>query len=217
MIEIIKQCRRDLLFKFRLRPIDSVFRTLRSRKLSAFNFGLEVFGFTGEYHTKNYQHLVRELHVWEIDQSCEPKLKQNLPGAIIKITDSFKEIQNTEQKYDLIVIDNPLSFYVDHCEHFEIFPLSLRILNNNATIIINIITNVNVLYDKYRNYDSVKQNEVRNKWYSSSDATILKDEFVLDFYKQLCEKNGFKTNFSFLKKRNNMVSYLVMNLNKATS
>lgn len=217
MKEILKQWRRDLLFKFRLRPIDFVFRTLKSRGVSSFNCGLEVFGYTGEYHTRNYQHLVKELHVWEIDQSCESKLKKNLPGAIIKITDSFKEMQNTELKYDLIVIDNPLSFFADYCEHFQILPLSFRILNNNATIIINIITNINVLSDRYRNYDTVKQNEVRKSWYSLSDATILNDEFVLGFYKQLCEKNGFKTNFSFLKKRNNMVSYLVMNLNKGAS
>jgi hypothetical protein len=32
---------------------------------------LEVFGYTGEYHTQDYLKLIASLEVWEINGACE--------------------------------------------------------------------------------------------------------------------------------------------------
>ena len=79
MIEKLKQIRRKLLRKLKLRPIDGVFRKLRKKGLKNFETGLEVFGYNGEYHTMNYMKDVKQLHVWEFAADFEKPLKKTYP------------------------------------------------------------------------------------------------------------------------------------------
>ena len=215
MIEKVKQIRRKLLRKLKLRPIDGVFRKLRKKGLKNFETGLEVFGYNGEYHTMNYMKDVKQLHVWEWAADCEKPLKKNLPNAIIKITDSYKEIKETLVKFDLVVIDNHQGIFGNnYCEHFEMLPEVFRVLKNEAVIIFNIIPEMNTL-EKINRGDSTSHRRRRNEWYQSVNTDKLNERFMKNFYCKLSHKQGFNTQFSFFEKRNEAISYLVIGLKKA--
>jgi hypothetical protein len=216
MIEKLKQYRRFILRKLKLRPIDKVFKKLKEKGYNSFETGLEVFGYNGEYHTMNYQSFVKELHVWEWAADCEEALKQNLPKAKIKIIDSFKEIKETAVKFDLVVVDNHQGIFGDdYCEHFEMLPNVFGVLKDEAIIIFNILPNINELQKMYKGSYSLHKAK-RNSWYGKQDSDILSDTFLFDFYTKLCQKYNYTLNFSFIEKRNNVVSYMVVGLKKHT-
>lgn len=112
MMKIVKLFLKSIRRFFGLTPMRKVIKKLKSQgvELKSLN-GLEVFGFTGEYHTQDYFKSIASLEVWEINSSCEKLLRKNLPGAKIKITDSYKEIKTTSSKFNLIVFDNPISTF----------------------------------------------------------------------------------------------------------
>lgn len=213
MIEQLKKFRRWLLRKLKLRPIDRVFAVLNRKQLLPFHRGVEVFGYTGEYHTMNYIGFVKELHVWEIAADCEERLRQNLPKALVKIADSFQEIERTEFKFDLMVIDNHQSTFGPYCEHFEFLPKVFSALNNSATVILNVVPNVEEVKVMYK-IDITEQQAKRNAWYRVENADRLSETFLLDFYKQFFEAKGYLCQFSFVCRRNQLVSYLVVHLRK---
>ena len=85
---------------------------------------IEVFGGTGlndsifEKHAKSFE-------VWEIDRNLEVELKKNLPSANVKICDTIKTLKDRKefQKFDLILIDNPIGVFgesLEYCEHFDL-------------------------------------------------------------------------------------------------
>ncbi len=214
MIKKLKQFRRIILRKLKLRPIDKIFKKLKAKGYNSFETGLEVFGYKGEYHTMNYQEFVKELHVWEWAADCEDSLKQNLPKAKIKITDSYKEIKETTIKFDLVVVDNHQGIFGDdYCEHFEMLPNVFRVLKDEAIIILNILPNINEL-EKMYNVDASAHKAKRNDWYKRIDTDMLPDTFFMDFYIKLFREYNYNVNFIFIEKRNNVMSYMVVGLNK---
>jgi hypothetical protein len=66
---------------------------------------LEAFAFTGAWQTRAYKHLPAYLEAWEIEEECRPALERNLPGATIKITNSFEEVLRCTRRFDFINVD----------------------------------------------------------------------------------------------------------------
>jgi hypothetical protein len=214
MLGKVKELRRIILRKLGLRPIDKVFRKLKDKGYGRFDTGLEVFGYTGAYHTMNYSGLVKKLHVWEISPECETQLKTNLPDASIKITDSYSEIERTPLKFDLAVIDNHQGcFGEEYCEHFEMLPKVFPVLKQEAVIVFNIIPDFKNLERAYQG-EHEKHRAKRKSWYRVSDSDKLSPEFLLAFYKDVCKQHHYETKFSFIVYRNSIVSYMVMALRK---
>jgi hypothetical protein len=213
MLEKLKELRRVVLRKLKLRPIDEVFKTLQKKGIRHFNTGLEVFGRTGEYHTMNYAGLVDELHVWEISGDCEAALKKNLPNAKLKITDSYKEIENTPLKFDLVVIDSHQGVFGNsYCEHFEMLPKVLRVLKDDSVLIFN-LTDIIGLERSYPGDHSLHHSK-RDQWYGQKNSSVLSHDFYLKHYLKYFNENGFDVKFSFIKKRNPVLSYMVMGLKR---
>ena len=103
-------------------PMRDLLKELKRRKAKLKGLkALELFGKDGLMHTKDYASKVSSLEIWEINPQFEDRLKANLPMAEIKITDSYKEIKRTTNKYSFIVVDNPMSSHGDYFEHFELF------------------------------------------------------------------------------------------------
>ena len=176
---------------------------------------LEVFGYNGEYHTLDYVKYARQLEVWEISQDCEAQLKSNLPGATIKITDSYREIKETKKLYDTIIIDNHQGvFGNDKCEHFEIIESCFQKLSNKGVIIANVIPDMMV--SKYQTSDEMKVLHMvsRRRFYSHKTGTSIDLEYFKEFYEKMANKNGFIMNHMFFVKRNYLVSYMVLCLEK---
>jgi hypothetical protein len=196
--------------RLRQEPIHKVIRKLRKRKINLKDLdALEIFGYTGEYHTRFYAPFVRKLEVWEIDQKYKESLRRNLPLAEIKITDSFKEIKQTGMKYGLIVVDNPMSTFGDYCEHFNLFPDIFRIVGEQAVLILNVIPKI-TLRDRENRPDLFddKQLELRSSFYRTQQPDHISFEDMITRYKDLYFENGYILDWFFFQRRTS-VYYLV--------
>ena len=215
MILKIKEFLQRLRKRFGFSPIQFVFRELRKRKVRYQDFAtLEIFGYTGEYHTKDYFRSVATLDVWEINSAYQDKLRRNLPGAEIKITDSFIEIKQTPRKYDLIVVDNPMSNYGTHCEHFDLFPDLFRVAKDSVILILDVIPEINSRFlRQYPYIFNEKQLQRRAHFYQTDHPESITFEKMISTYKELGRTNDFDLKWFFFQKRK-YGYYLVMKLSK---
>lgn len=201
-----------------LTPMRKVVRELKSRgvELKSLN-GLEIFGHTGEYHTRDYFSLIASLEVWELNECCEKSLRKNLPGAKIKITDSFKAIKATLDKYNLIVADNPISTFDIYCEHFDLFPDIFKVAQDETILILNVIPEISekILKD-YPYLFNKTQLERRAHFYSVNNPEKISFDMLAAQYEKLGEMHGFKREWFFFIKRN-FVYYHVLKLKRVTS
>lgn len=215
MIEKLKKLRRKTLRLLKMRPIHKVIKLLQQNNYLIMDNTLEVFGYKGEYHTLDYIEYVKQLDIWEIAQDCEVHLKNNLPKANVKITNSYEEIKIANKTFDTIIIDNHQGIFGDDkCEHFEIIEDCFKKLGNKSVLIINIIPNI--LASKYNPPKEVgaKHIEKRKLFYSHPTGTIITKSHFEDFYMKMVKDNGFDTKHIFLVKRNYLMSYLVLCLEK---
>lgn len=204
--------------KLKLNPIQQVLKKLRKRKINLKVFdALEIFGYTGEYHTKYYFPYVHSLEVWEIDPAFEALLKKNLPLAEVKITDSFIELKRTLKKFDLIVVDNPMSTFGGYCEHFDLFPDIFNIMKDSNLLILNVIPEINVTaFEKWPYLFNNIQLNRRKTFYNTEYPDKISFEEMARTYRNLCRANGFELEWYFFQKRT-IVFYLVMKIFKMKS
>lgn len=100
---------------------------------------LEVFGDDGTRHTMDYAPFVASLDIWEIRPERERTLRANFPRARVTIVDSFAEVKRTANTYDLVVVDNWIGMFNGHCEHFELFPEILRVVDDQGILVLTVI------------------------------------------------------------------------------
>lgn len=166
---------------------------------------LEMFAYTGKLQTMDYASLVSSLEAWEINPNNEEALKRNLPYAKIKIVDSYKEIKETKNKFNLIVIDSPGSL-----EHFDVLPHLKRITKLPATIILNVIPKMQKGIEDDSEYTS--HLERRHAFYKTNNPENIELESMLKIYEDRFQKMGFKINWHIFKKKWNIYWYLVLNI-----
>jgi len=202
-----------------LRPMYAVFKELQKRKVIVKNLDtLEIFGYTGERHTKAYAPYISTLKVWEIDQKYENVLKKNFLMAEVKITDSYKEIRKTSRKFNLIVIDNPELRHGNHFEHFDLFPDVFRVAMDSTILIINVIPRTG--WYKSKNFPPHWFDEThlarRKSFYQTNHPEDVSFEEILNAYKNFIITNGFNLEWHFFKKRSYpyQVYYLVLKINR---
>jgi len=215
MIDKLRQTRRELLRYFEMRPIHKVIRKLKSYDYLLMDNVLEVFGYKGEYHTLDYLKYVKQLDIWEIAQDCETSLKNNLPNANVKITNSYEEIKTTTKLFDTIIIDNHQGIFGNNkCEHFEIIEDCFKKLSNKAVLIANVIPNIN--RSKYNPPHEVKVNhiELRKQFYMHETGQVISHFQLKNFYTQMAHKNGYTPQHIFFVKRNYLMTYMVLCLQK---
>lgn len=175
---------------------------------------LEPFGGTGEYTSKIYQNLVKSLEVWEINKDAEETLKNNLPKAKIKITDSFKEIDKINKKYDMILMDNPMYIFNGHCEHFDMYIKIFDIMRDDAIIIFDIIPNLNhgVHNKKYITQEYLL---CRKLFYGVKEPYNISLNNMIERYEQIANKNRFSIEWYFIEeKTKDNIQYLVLKIKK---
>jgi hypothetical protein len=190
-----------------------VFREIRRRGVAVDRLdALEVFGWTGESHTIDYFAKVRSLQVWELDQRFEPSLRRNLPGATVKVTDSYEEIRRTSDRFGLIVADNPLRVFGEHCEHFDLFPLLFRIIADEGIVVVNAVPRI-VPHDARRIptlFDEA-QLRARGEFYRTDHPENVPMSDMMPRYQRLIEDQGFEMAWWFSRRRRRSPNnYLVM-------
>lgn len=185
---------------------------------------LEVFGRKGDWHTIIFYKKVKALEVWEINPQFEVDLKKNLPNATIKIQDSIDTLEKSHdlQKFDLILIDNPMNVFGPinektennrYCEHFDVMKNIQKLIGHEAILIFN----VNRTPFDYNNHQEWKLR--RNEFYGIKNTENISIEFLLNFYKEFFKQLGFQTQFCFniirvVNKNKDMTHYFAYKIKK---
>lgn len=216
MLEKLKIIRRKTLRLLEMRPIHKVIRLLKQNNYLLMDSVLEVFGYTGEYHTLDYVKYVNQLDIWEIDPSQEIHLKNNLPRANVKITDSYSEIRNTDKIFDTIIIDNPRGIFGDgsKCEHFEIIKDCFNKLADRSVLITHVIPDISV--SKYSTPPEIvsKHIEKRKLFYTHESGISISLLHFETIYKRLASESGYIVKDIFFVKRNYLFTYVILCLEK---
>jgi hypothetical protein len=175
---------------------------------------LEVFGSTGERHVLDYVGRVKSLEVWEIDASCEAALRLNLPGAEIKITDSFAEAVRSDRRYGFVVVDNPTGTYGGgRCEHFDLFPDLFRLLDDQAVVVIDVLSKLSRRTRRKFPHLLDDQHLARRRAFYQTDAEDLSLNAIAAHYRTLFEKAGFAVDSAILQRRR-YVHYLALKVHR---
>jgi len=211
----------------KIRPIQRVFKKLKRKNICFDQINiLEIFGKDGEvidFYPANY----KSIEIWEIDPKYSEILETKFPKAKVKITDSFKEIYKTTSKFNLIIIDNPMSNYGDndqYCEHFLLFPQIINCCDDEAILIMNTIPKFNVhAQKKYPYLFNKKQLQCRNDFYQTKDPAYISNTDVANKYIKMFKDFGFNTdwyfflNRNFFWKKNQFIKYFVIKVSKKTN
>ncbi|MFN8255475.1 MAG: hypothetical protein U0W24_07290 [Bacteroidales bacterium] len=156
---------------------------------------LEVFAREGDWQTFVYSGKVKSLTAWEINREFEAGLRRNLPKAKVEIVDSVEKLKNyINGKFGFIVIDNPQNTFGknnEYCEHFDILPNINNVIEKEALVIFN----VNSEPFDLENYPIWKKR--REEFYKITDTSKLSLFFLMNFYRNYFDKEGFDTGFIF--------------------
>jgi hypothetical protein len=173
---------------------------------------LEFYAREGDWQAAGYAPWVRSVEAWEIDPRCEPALRRNLPGARIRIGDSYAMAREPGNSggFDFIVLDNPQGVFGPQghwCEHFEALELVPQLLRTPGVVICNVNT---APYD----YDQHPAWRARREaFYGIPTTERLEAEFVEGFYRRWWAARGLDTAGFFLEPRHEpMLWYAVMQL-----
>lgn len=178
---------------------------------------LEIFGRDGLDHTTTYGGDVRSLEVWEIDEDRRAELEKNLPGASIKIVDSYEEIARTPNRFDLVVVDNAMGLYGGHCDHFDLFPDEIfRIARDECVLALIVIPRIDAA--TLRHFPELSDPAYlarRAAFYGVEDAADIPRGRIVETYRGFVERSGRRLDWSFLMKRSGAgVDYLVLKISK---
>ena len=178
----------------RITPIFQIFQQLqRDGFASKTMHALELFGCDGEHHTRDIAAAVGQLTIWEYASHYEPILKRRFPQATVKITDSYQELANTAQKFDVVIADNHIGQVGGHYEHFDIFPAVFDVLADRAVIITNVVPLV----------DSADSDWLarRRAFYSAEDGASITFAEMSRTYGQLASSYGWRPERIYYKRR----------------
>jgi len=188
-------------------------RGVRIEELDA----LEIFGRDGLDHTTTYGSEVRSLEVWEIDGDRRTELERNLPGAAIKIVDSYEEIARTTKRFDLVVVDNAMGLYGSHCDHFDFFPEAIfRAFRDECVLALIVIPRIDAT--TLRHFPNLRDPAYlarRAAFYRTENAMDIPRERIVETYRGFVERSGRRLDWSFLMKRSGAgVEYLVLKISR---
>ncbi|APH17606.1 hypothetical protein EXM98_14205 [Clostridium botulinum] len=176
---------------------------------------LEVFGGSGKSVDRYVLDKVKKLDVWEIDKNREIELKSNLPKAEIKIVDSFNEVKTTKNEYDVIIIDNPMAMFANHCEHFDMFIHIFNILKDEGLIILDIIPNLENMPTEFEALKEDIHLLCRKLFYRTENPLNIPIKDIVSTYEDIVNKNGYSLEWNFTEERSKgFIYYLVLKVKK---
>lgn len=209
----------------RMSPMQKLLRELRR---SNTNFGemdaLEMFSADGSRHTLDYFSKVRSLDAWELNASNLDGLRQNLPGATIKITDSFQEIQSTPNTYNMVVLDEStqnLGHDDKRDSYFQMLENHLfRVLRSHAVLIMNLVPEPLLQIPEDRASASLGAYlRARGEFYSAANPEVIPVEAMVPAYRRVADKNGFEMYRHLIVRRTmrTRIHYLAMLVRRKAS
>lgn len=163
---------------------------------------LELFARAGDFHTLDYARKVKTVELWEIDPQYEPLLRSRFPRSRVRIVDTYEQIAKCQDKFDLVVSDNPTSFHGPHCDHFDLFPHIFNVLKDRACVVLTVLTEVPAdVQARYPHICDEKHLAARKAFYGVEDAKRITPDQMIATYKRLFAANGFTVETAFFEPR----------------
>ena len=181
---------------------------------------IEVFGGIGKTDVVLAKN-VKMFEIWEIDEKLKPQLEKSFPNAKIKICDSIEILNKTKkiQKFDLVLIDNPMSVFgtkknsFEYCEHFDIIKNIGKFMDKQAIVIF--LVNKKPFFSNKLKKKNMLWRKRRQLFYGNVDANNMSVQFLTSFYKELFRNMGLITIFSNIIPRHNPhLDYFIFMLRK---
>lgn len=190
--------------------IDRINRWMPLKGCSA----LEAFAYTGAWQTRAFRKYPAYLEAWEIDPACETKLRQNLPGATIRITNSFEEILRCDRKFDFINVDTHQGLFGAYCENFEFFPLLFRVAADKCVVNLNVIPSAGPYWrKKYGDLFKPEHLQRRAEFYRTSAPDNVSLETMLKVYGDIARSHGYRIDWHYYRQRT-LTYYLALGMTR---
>ncbi len=217
MINYLRTARRKAKHLFHLYPIYTVVDFLKSKNVLENTITLEAFTNSGEHQAPAYYKYAKYFEAWEISDFWEKQIHENLPNAVVKITDTFEEVYRCDKKFNFIIMDAHMGIFGDknqYCEHFEILPKIFRLCMDECTLMFNVMP---FCEQKWKDkYDTVFREDHLNRrklFYKCEDSNVVSYEFMTKFYTDMCKENGFEVEWNYYHQRH-LLHYCVLRLKK---
>jgi hypothetical protein len=178
---------------------------------------LEVFGRDGLDHTTTYAREVKSLEVWEINPKWHSDLVKNLPGASIRIVDSYEELGRSESKFELIVVDNAIGNLGAHCDHFDLFPDSIfKVMSDESLLVLIIIPRINSkTLEHFPELLDAEYLAARKSFYAAEDPMNIPVDQIVGVYRSFIERNKYRLVWWYRQNRSGAgVDYLALKIKK---
>ena len=181
---------------------------------------IEVFGGIGKTDVVLAKN-VKMFEIWEIDEKLKPQLEKSFPNAKIKICDSIEILNKTKkiQKFDLVLIDNPMSVFgmkknsFDYCEHFDIIKNINKLIDKEAIVIF--LVNKKPFFSKQLQKKNTLWRKRRQEFYGIIDTNNMSTQFLTSFYTELFSNLEFSTVFAnSIPRHNPHLDYFIFLLSK---
>lgn len=200
--KLLSKIKQEVFHRLRLYPVYEVFAKINREFPLKGCSALEAFAYTGAWQTRAFKKYPAYLEAWEIDPACLPELKKNLPGATVKITDSFEEVQRCEKKFDLINVDTHQGLFGKYCENFEFYPLLFRVAGCKCMVNLNVIPSASEAWrKKYPDLFSAEHLRRRALFYRTSDPENVSLAQMLKVYGEIAELNGYRISWHNYRQR----------------
>lgn len=214
MKKILGRIKQNVFHMFRLYPIYRVIDRINSRFPMRGCIALEAFAYTGALQTRAYKKYPMYLEAWEISTDCKAELIKNLPGATIKITNSFEEVLRCDKKFNFINVDTHQGIFGNYCENFEFFPLLFNVVQSECVVNLNVIPNASEAWKrKYPDLFSEKHLERRKAFYGTEHPENVRPEEMLSAYGKIATQHNYKVVWHYYQQRT-LTYYLVLHLKK---
>ena len=181
---------------------------------------IEVFGGIGKTDVVLAKN-VKMFEIWEIDEKLKPQLEKSFPNAKIKICDSIEILNKTKkiQKFDLVLIDNPMSVFGtkknshEYCEHFDIIKNIENLIDKEAIVIF--LVNKKPFFAKKLKKRNILWRKRRQEFYGNVDTNNMSVQFLTSFYTELFRSLGLMTIFvNSIPRHNPHLDYFIFLLRK---
>ncbi len=214
MRKFLSNIKQSIFHRLKLYPIYDVFNAINAHYPLKGCTALEAFAYTGAWQTRAYKHLPAYLEAWEINEECRSELEKNLPGATIKITNTFEEAFRCKKKFNFINVDTHQGLFGNYCENFEFFPILFNLTQDECIVNLNVIPNASPEWrSRYGSLFSEEHLRRRIAFYGTSDPENVTLEQMLHTYGTIAAKNNYSIVWHYFKQRT-LTYYLVLHLRK---
>lgn len=218
MKKILSHIKKEVFHTLQLYPIYRVIAAINRHFPLKGVSALEAFAYTGALQTRAYKHLPACLEAWEIAPDCLPELEKNLPGATIRITNSFEEVLRCDKKFGFINVDTHQGLFGGgaYCENFEFFPLLFRVTDSECIVNLNVIPEASPQWrKKYPGLFGPEHLKRREAFYATGQPEHVTREQMLRTYGRIAAENGYSLVWHYYRQRT-LTYYLALHLKKNT-